>query len=401
MSKPALSIFVALVASLPLEVFAQGWETRTLGGTSVHVYVPSTIGTRGSGRGLVVGLHGCTQSNTLIRDAGNWEPAADRWGVVVALPIVPNGGVIAGCWDYYGENQGRMTRHAPALLTITESLVADPSLSIDRAQVYIAGFSSGGGQAAVMGCLAPDVYAGVGIAAGPAVGTEAFEASQVATDAATVKAVCERFAGGNAGAFATQVSSIIHGTNDFIVAPGYARVGFDALALVYGTTLGRALVESSFDVTRLEGYQPMGQGAIFSDASGPRISLIVAQDMGHAFPAGSGPGPERSYVASEGVAWPSYLAAFFTENNRRVSGSPAPDSGIDLPDAAVMRADALAADATARADGGTLAGGDDAQSETGGGCSCAANRTSGTWSSTVVIVLVFVLRRSLRHSLVS
>jgi poly(3-hydroxybutyrate) depolymerase len=44
-------------------------------------------------------------------------------------------------------------------------------LNIDPSQTYNTGLSSGGGQAMVMGCLAPEIFAGMGINAAPTIGT--------------------------------------------------------------------------------------------------------------------------------------------------------------------------------------------------------------------------------------
>jgi hypothetical protein len=45
--------------------------------------------------------------------------------------------------------------------------------------------------------------------------------------------------------------------------------------------------------------------------------------MGHAWPAGSGPGGEQNFIASRGLSYPAYLTAFLTSNNRRLA-APAP-----------------------------------------------------------------------------
>lgn len=362
---------IALFA--PSAAAAQTWSVRTIAGMSVHLYVPAAGPAHPGGRGLLIVLHGCTQQPGTFRDRGNFEPAAERYGMIVALPGVPNGGVIAGCWDYYGEAHTRTTRHSGPVLQLARELSEDAILGIDGDQLYLAGFSSGGGQAMVTGCLAPDVFAGVGINAGPVVGTESNEPGFVATDLASALALCRRWAGAEADHFATQLASIIHGDRDTVVAPGYAPLAAEMYAELFRAG-GAPLVQAPLDVTALAGFEPRGTGSVWSDASGPRLSLIVAEAMSHAFPAGSGPGGETGFIASRGVSWPAHLARLFTENNRRVPA--APDAGVPPGDDAGIGGPADAASpadgGVPRADAGALGSGRNDRDD--GGCRCAAGR---------------------------
>lgn len=378
---------------------AAEWASETIGGSSVHVYTPASSGTIGTGRGLIIGLHGCTQTNTAIRDRGNWESAAERFGIVVALPQVPNGGVFAGCWDYYGANHARTGRHDGYLLSLVDSLLGESALEIDADQVYIAGLSSGAGQSVIMGCLAPDIFAGVGINAGPAPGTTSSEFSVVSSTAREAADTCRDLAGSASGDFSTQLLSVIAGTTDFIVAQGYARVNAEAFADIYAGG-GAALTESVLDVTALEGFEPAGTGALFSDSMGPRISLITASGMGHAFPAGSGAGPEISFVASEGVNWPMHLAELFTTNNRRVANRPpvGTDAGVVREDAGAVSGGDGGGNSMGSRDGGTVradssisGGGEESDEE---GCGCAATRTAGSIGWFLALSSVFASVRA-------
>ncbi len=312
------TIFVAglaWLASLPAEA---AWSTRTVAGMETHVYVPA----QGGERGLIIGLHGCTQSNEEIRDRGNWTAPADRYGFVVAVPMAPGGGVLAGCWDYYGANHTRANRHNGPLLQLVDALLGDAALNIEATRVYVAGLSSGASEAMVMGCLAPDIFAGVGINAGPTLGTASSEIARVATDLNSATALCRRLAGAQAAAFETQLASIILGNQDYVVAQGYGRLNAQVLASVYDSP-----TETAFDLGALPGVMPAGQGNLWSDARGPRVSLIVQNGMGHAFPAGSGMAG-GAFVYARGVAWPEYLMRFFTDHHRRGTIAPRPDAGM-------------------------------------------------------------------------
>ncbi|MEZ4451563.1 MAG: PHB depolymerase family esterase [Nannocystaceae bacterium] len=312
---PRALLLAAIVAGAPGLAHA-GWETRTVAGVETEVYAPASLSPVGDGRGLLIVLHGCTQTAKQIASLANLQAGAEAFGVVMAVPQVPGGGVYAGCWDYYGTAHDRMSRHDDDLLGLASELGADPALKIDPDQVYVAGLSSGGGEALVLGCLAPDVFAGIGLAASPGLGTEVFEFSSVSTTAAEAAALCETFAGAAAPRFADQLTVVYNGSMDFTVAQGYAPLNVETMSIRYGG----GLTESALDVASLAGYEPAGEGTIWSDGEGPRIARILGQGGGHAWPAGTGPGAAQSFVEPKGVDLGAFMAEFFTENNRRVDG---------------------------------------------------------------------------------
>ncbi|WP_420829442.1 PHB depolymerase family esterase [Nannocystis pusilla] len=318
---PLLVTAAAVVGMLssPAPAAADGvWSSRTVAGMTTYVYTPATAGVVGEGRGLLVALHGCSQQATVFRDLGNWASAAEAYGMVVAVPSAPNGGVLLGCWDYFGGNHSRTQGHAGALLQLAANLTADAALDVDPAQVYVAGLSSGGGMAMVMGCVAPDVFAGIGIDAGPTVGTTSSQIGSVSTSKQAAVSLCTSLAGTHSGSFATQLTSVLAGTSDYVVAQGYADLNASVMAQLYGATSA-----GGFSVADLEGYQPAGTGLLWADADGPRVSQIRATSLGHAWPAGSGGGADKSYVSPKHVNYAWYLADFFSTNNRRLC----PDCG--------------------------------------------------------------------------
>jgi poly(3-hydroxybutyrate) depolymerase len=119
----------ALVATLGLPFGVQAsWSTDYIAGMNVQLYKPSTSSVAGSGRALMINLHGCTQSATDLQIGGNWQKTADKYGMVIALPDLPNGGVGFGCWDYYGEDHTRTNRHNKHLIELAQALKARSEL---------------------------------------------------------------------------------------------------------------------------------------------------------------------------------------------------------------------------------------------------------------------------------
>jgi len=314
----------------PVESAAQ-FQTTTLGGMTARVVVGAGQPPDANGRPALIVLHGCAQSAQDIINGTDLEAVADDFDAVVVVPSVPNGGVYFGCWDYYGGSHSRFSGHSGALLDLVDDLLASPTYDVSPDRVWISGLSSGGGMAAIMGCLAPDVFSGVGVSAGPAVGTSASQISTVSTSAAQAANTCDNLAGTRSGDFSTQLASVIAGTSDYTVAQGYADVHADMWATLYaGSPSG--LSSSSFSVSALQGYQPQGTGTYRSDGTGPRVAQISATGLDHAWPGGTGSGFTMGFVNPQGVDYAWFLADFFTQNARRGppfggGGGPTGDTG--------------------------------------------------------------------------
>ncbi|ANS79197.1 Translation initiation factor 2 [Serinicoccus hydrothermalis] len=298
---------------------AEGWSTETIAGMSVQLYVPQSAPALSSGRALMVSLHGCAQTASTLRTGANWQQTADDYGMVVALPDAPNGGVIFGCWDYYDGNHSRTNpaRHDDNLLGLVDELTDREALGLDPDQVYLSGLSSGGGETMVMGCLAPDVFAGIGINAGPTVGTTSGQISSVATSKAAGTNTCTGFAGSGADAFGTQLTSVVYGSNDATVAPGYNTLNGQIMAGIYG-----ASTVSTQSLEGVPGSSTAGSATIYSDGDGPRVSVVQNTGLGHNWPAGEGPG--GAYISTSSIDYPAYLTDFFFEHNRRVEAGTGP-----------------------------------------------------------------------------
>lgn len=314
---------VVLAGALSLGVaassFAAGnWERETIAGMTVNLYVPNSQPTKiNNKRALMITMGGCGQqdsNSTEFRDQSNWESTAEEYGMVIAQPQAPGGGVLwAGCWDYYDANHSRTTRHDKNLLELTATLKARSSLNIDADQVYISGLSSGAGIAIIQGCLAPEIYAGVGNNAGPAVGTSSSQTTSVGTTVDRAVADCKKLAGSHSDHFQTQLMSIVWGSSDYLAAPAYAQLNADVAAKLYGAS-------SNGDSNHI----PAAQGSLdgventWSDASGTvRVSKIMIQGMSHAWPAGGKSGASQ-YMEANTINYPAHLTAFLFDNNLRV-----------------------------------------------------------------------------------
>lgn len=290
------------------------WKQETIEGLKVNLYYPKNLlKSDGNTNALMVNLHGCSQKADDLKNDGNWETVADDYNMIVALPFVPNGGKYSGCWDYYGADHTRSNRDNVYLIKMVQNLLKRSDLKLDENQVYVSGLSSGGGESLVLGCLAPDLFAGIGLNAGPTIGTSAFEIGSAPTKFDTYLKNCKDLATTNKvdQYLKTQLTSIIYGNNDFVVNTKHDLTNADLMSNIYG-----ANTKTSFDTKKLEGSYTDGTGTLYSDAIGPRISLIMNTNLGHNWPAGQG-GNGGNFVNKKSINYPRYITKFFFENNRR------------------------------------------------------------------------------------
>ncbi len=289
MKKSKIAVFTSLASSALLTVsamtWAGSWNTETISGMNVHIYTPTTAPARNNKRALMINLHGCAQTNTDLKNGGNWKATADKYGMVVAIPGAPGGGVIAGCWDYYGTSQSRTNKYNDNLIGLANTLKGRGSLNIDANQVYISGLSSGSSQSMVIGCLAPEIFAGLGLNAGPTIGTSSSQIGSVQTNLTAAKNLCNNWAGSRKSHFSTQITSAVYGSSDYLVAQGYNQLNVDVMKAV-GNPLG---------------WNKKVNG------------------MGHEWPAGGGPG--GSYINNSLYNYPNALTDWLCKNNKRAAGT--------------------------------------------------------------------------------
>lgn len=303
----------------------QTWARDTVNGGDLtgYYYWPATQPILDGKRALVLVLHGCAQSplgdvlESTSDNGYNWKAMADRYGAVIVAPNATGNISNHHCWNYSNLNHSRDTGHDGVLFDLVRRFVGNAQYAIDPRQVYVTGLSSGGGEAMVLGCMAPEIFAGVGISAGPPPGTTINQISFVPSGftSNTAAARCRELAGANVSSFATQVASVVWGTSDFVVAQAYGPIDAAAMRSVYGGSFTK-----SSPVTIPGG----GSNILHTDSSGQvRTSEMAVPRLGHAWPAGPG-GQNTNYVNATTINYPAFLMDFWFLNNRRTSATAAP-----------------------------------------------------------------------------
>lgn len=304
-----LVMFFTLSSSL---VWAEGeWKKDHNGSMDYFIYTPSNP--QHQKRSLMINLHGCSQQAETLQKSGNWQATADKYNMVVAIPQVPNGGVIFGCWDYYGTDHTSENRHNKDLVSLIETLSQSNELNIDKKAIYISGLSSGGGQAVVLGCLRPDLIAGVGLSSAPALGTESHETQSVPrASAEEMKNLCFQLAGKYQKSLQSQLSVIITSDQDFLVNTSHSRSNRDMYKEMH-----QLINEESLDTKSLPGSRTDGEAFIYRDLNQKAyLTYIVNNQLGHNWPSGSG-AVSSQFVSGSSVNFPEYLAEFFKNNSAR------------------------------------------------------------------------------------
>jgi poly(3-hydroxybutyrate) depolymerase len=340
-----LSVVALLTTSA--ESALADWNTapETIEQHPTWIYTPSTALPDGRHPLLIV-LHGCAQTHTEIKNFGNLVPSAEANGIVVAVPFVGNeffGSPLQMCWDYDRASDAK--RHIDELVKLAETLKARSALNIAENHVYIVGLSSGAAMALAVGCKAPDVFAGVGAIAGPSVGSSQNDALD---DALTIPSnnvsnaisKCKSLAGGKTSHFATQITNVAFGDMD--KNGPKARFDFSFIDTSHAGQIRLVSTKWSQDNIRvlqdIYGADALGQEEPVQNGLGTlrvakkdnrsRLSLLVAHDVGHAWPAGTGRPNNFSeggnWIAQSGLNYPEFVTDWLISNNMRAvpAGNP-------------------------------------------------------------------------------
>lgn len=268
---------------------------------------------------LVCMLHGCTQDPLSFAAATLMNQAADRHGFVVVYPGQDRARNSQGCWNWFlPEHQQRNTGEPATIAATVRGLIeANSRCAIDPGRVFVAGLSSGGAMAAILGTCYPDLFTAVAVHSGLAYRSatsmgSAFTAMAHGGADATVQGHAAHAA---MGAHARPVPSIvIHGTADHTVAPTNAinvlRQSMTANHLAAPETCNHDTAHpTSSRRGQADGGHPYTRSK-WVDARGVLVhELLMIDGLGHAWSGGAAGG---SHTDSRGPCATEAIWAFFT-----------------------------------------------------------------------------------------
>jgi poly(hydroxyalkanoate) depolymerase family esterase len=147
------------------------------GSLRYKLFIPSEY--TGAPLPLIVMLHGCGQDADDFACGTGMNELAEKFHCLVAYPEqspCANGGK---CWNWFEQAHHQRGQGEPALIAgVTQKIVAE--YAVDQARVFVAGLSSGGAMAVILGRTYPDLFTAVGCHSGLAHGsaTDRFGAMQ-------------------------------------------------------------------------------------------------------------------------------------------------------------------------------------------------------------------------------
>ena len=132
------------------------------GNLRMLVHAPERLAPR---PGLVVVLHGCTQSAEAYDHGSGWSTLADAQGFALLYPEQKSANNANTCFSWFDPaHMGRDKGEAASIRNMIERMVVD--LGIDRDRVFVTGLSAGGAMANVMLAAYPEVFAAGAVIAG-------------------------------------------------------------------------------------------------------------------------------------------------------------------------------------------------------------------------------------------
>jgi poly(hydroxyalkanoate) depolymerase family esterase len=268
------------------------------GARRYRLYVPASAGD--GLRGLVIMLHGCTQSPEDFAAGTGMNALAEENRLLLVYPGQTRRDNQMACWNWFRpEDQSRGAGEPAIIAGLTESIRSE--FGIPRDCVFVAGLSAGGAMAAIMGETYPDLYAAIGVHSGLAFGSaddvrSAFSAMQ-GQGVTPEKRVGSR---ANGNGVAPRVI-VFHGSADSTVHPTNART---IIARQAGDP-SRLLRSDYAPAAGVRGYTHL---VLPGDDGTPLLECWMIDGAGHAW---SGGHPSGSYTDPHGPNASAEMVRFF------------------------------------------------------------------------------------------
>jgi len=143
--------------------FVGGSYANHAGKRSYKLYIPGAF--RGQALPLIVMLHGCSQDPDDFAVGTRMNTIAEENNCFVLYPAQTESANGSRCWNWFEAlNQKRNLGEPSIIADMTRDIIK--TCRIDTRKVFIAGLSSGGAMAAIMGTTYSEMYAAVGIHSG-------------------------------------------------------------------------------------------------------------------------------------------------------------------------------------------------------------------------------------------
>lgn len=133
------------------------------GGREYLTYVPASV--RDGVQGMVVMLHGCTQTHADFARGTGMNALAEKHRLIVVYPQQARGDNAQSCWNWFSIGDQRRGRGEPEIIAQMALAVAGRH-AVPQDRIFVAGLSAGAAMAVILGQTHPDVFAAVGAHSG-------------------------------------------------------------------------------------------------------------------------------------------------------------------------------------------------------------------------------------------
>ncbi len=293
--------WTATDASEPADVpsggrFVERKYTDGVGTRAYKLYIPS--GYVGQAAPMVVMLHGCTQTPDDFAAGTRMNSLAEEQTFLVAYPAQSSGANFSKCWNWFEPANQRRGGGEPSIIAGIVGEVSDEHRIADG-RVYVAGMSSGGAMAAIMGEAYPELFAAVGVHSGLAPGS-----------AHDLSSAFSAMRSGGAGAAKSPPATpmiLFHGDSDTTVHPRNADHLLERwTADGYETrrsTERREQASGGYSYTR-DAFRGLDERTL--------VERWIVHGLGHAWSGGSFSG---SYTDSKGPDASAEMIRFFNQHS--------------------------------------------------------------------------------------
>lgn len=251
-------------------------------------------------QGLVLMLHGCTQTPEDFTAGTRMNAHADTHGLIAVYPAQSRGANAQTCWNWFSKGDQRRDRGEPAILAGMVREVAETH-GVPADRVFVAGLSAGAAMAVILGRSYPDLFAGVAAHSGLPYGS----ATDVPNAFAAMRGESQQRTTPTGGPAVPTI--VFHGSTDATVVPANGdRIIEDALAASKGSQL-QTVTEAEAGGRRYRQVTTLGPDGA------PLAEHWSVEGLGHAWSGGDRAG---SYADPAGPDASAEIVRFFLSLSR-------------------------------------------------------------------------------------
>lgn len=141
--------------------------TCAAGSREFLTHVPASA--QGGAAGLIMMLHGCTQTPADFAAGTDMNALAERHRLVIVYPQQSRGDNAQSCWNWFSRGDQTRDRGEPAILAGLARQVG-AAHQVPEGKIFVAGLSAGAAMAVILGQTHPEIFAAVGAHSGLAYG---------------------------------------------------------------------------------------------------------------------------------------------------------------------------------------------------------------------------------------